>query len=391
MILTLDSMTFSKYGIVYTNTEYRLMKEERGGGIRVESFHEASPVFYAEEDLWLDLAEYPTILSLIDAPGKIKDHSIISFLLDKPVLIKRNRRFQIAPLGEESSVEFFPAEAELRQDTSAPSNVLPRYGNLTVSDIQTAFYQEKELGFHFKGEHHPAWELTYVDIGEMHSLVDGVDTLLKQGDLAFYGPGQHHIQYADDNVAVNYYTIVFNMDLPQPGFLLGQSFSVPREITPLLGNILAESREDRPYSMELMKCYLTQFLIGVIRYLDGQKPNGNETFLKSNMETNVVQCACHYVMENVFAQISVAEIAKHVNLSAPYLSVLFRRKKGIKIIDYITLVKLNKSKELIRSGEYSITQISEMLGYSSIHYFSRQFKQKYGITPTQYAKHADER
>ena len=67
---------------------------------------------------------------------------------------------------------------------------------LHVDGIYTFFYQEKEQGFLFPGEAHPMPELTYVDQGELHSVVDGQDLLLKQGDLVIYGPNQWHMQYA---------------------------------------------------------------------------------------------------------------------------------------------------------------------------------------------------
>lgn len=53
---------------------------------------------------------------------------------------------------------------------------------------------------------------------------------------------------------------------------------------------------------------------------------------------------------------------------------------------YVNHLKLEKSKELIGKAELNITQISNYLGYSSVHYFSRQFKQKYGMSPSEYSK-----
>ena len=55
------------------------------------------------------------------------------------------------------------------------------------------------------------------------------------------------------------------------------------------------------------------------------------------------------------------------------------------IIEYFTLLKINGAKEMIRTGHLNFTQISEQLGYSSIHYFSRQFKKSTGMTPSEYA------
>ena len=49
-------------------------------------------------------------------------------------------------------------------------------------------------------------------------------------------------------------------------------------------------------------------------------------------------------------------------------------------------MKLGQSKQMIREGQLNFTQIAENLQYSTVHHFSRQFKEKFGITPTEYAK-----
>ena len=49
-------------------------------------------------------------------------------------------------------------------------------------------------------------------------------------------------------------------------------------------------------------------------------------------------------------------------------------------------LKLNKGKLLIKESTHTISEISSMLGFTSVHYFSRKFKQEFGITPSDYAK-----
>jgi len=55
------------------------------------------------------------------------------------------------------------------------------------------------------------------------------------------------------------------------------------------------------------------------------------------------------------------------------------------VIDFFSHMKINFARRLIRENDMNFTQISEFLGYSSIHYFSRQFKKLCGMTPTEYA------
>lgn len=55
------------------------------------------------------------------------------------------------------------------------------------------------------------------------------------------------------------------------------------------------------------------------------------------------------------------------------------------MIEFFTRMKIDFAKQLIRENDMNFTQISDFLGYSSIHYFSRQFKKLSGMTPTEYA------
>ena len=67
------------------------------------------------------------------------------------------------------------------------------------------------------------------------------------------------------------------------------------------------------------------------------------------------------------------------------LQNLFRSKCGCGIIEYFSQMKICRAKELIREKNMNFTQIADYLGYTSIHYFSRQFKKIAGMTPSEYA------
>lgn len=67
------------------------------------------------------------------------------------------------------------------------------------------------------------------------------------------------------------------------------------------------------------------------------------------------------------------------------LQKIFKEQCNLGIIEYFSILKINTSKELIRTKHMNFTQIAEQLGYTSIHYFSRQFKKITGMTPSEYA------
>ena len=67
------------------------------------------------------------------------------------------------------------------------------------------------------------------------------------------------------------------------------------------------------------------------------------------------------------------------------LQKLFREEYQRGVIEFFSRMKIDFAKQLIRENEMNFTQISDFLSYSSIHYFSRQFKKLSGMTPTEYA------
>jgi AraC-like DNA-binding protein len=64
---------------------------------------------------------------------------------------------------------------------------------------------------------------------------------------------------------------------------------------------------------------------------------------------------------------------------------MFKEQTGTSVIEFYKSLKIEEARKLIREGQYNYTEIAERLGYTSIHYFSRQFKKTTGMTPSEYA------
>ena len=93
-----------------------------------------------------------------------------------------------------------------------------------------------------------------------------------------------------------------------------------------------------------------------------------------------------YVADHVCDKLSVEIVSREVGVSASHLTALFHRQMNISPGEYIRRVKLEESKRLIREGTMNFSQIAAQLNYSTIHHFSRQFKDKFGMSPSEYAK-----
>ncbi len=93
-----------------------------------------------------------------------------------------------------------------------------------------------------------------------------------------------------------------------------------------------------------------------------------------------------YILENYRGNISLEEICDAVFLSPNYASKIFKDDEGMTIMDYVVKVKLEEAKRLLRIPGISVEDIAEKLGYSDPSYFTKVFRRKIGVTPTQYRK-----
>lgn len=78
------------------------------------------------------------------------------------------------------------------------------------------------------------------------------------------------------------------------------------------------------------------------------------------------------------------ETALSLDVSSIYLSHLFKKETGITFSAYVTKLRIEKAKELLRQGDKKIYEISEMVGYQTVQYFSKVFKRETGKTPGEF-------
>lgn len=88
----------------------------------------------------------------------------------------------------------------------------------------------------------------------------------------------------------------------------------------------------------------------------------------------------HYNTENI----SIPRLAGLCGISETYFKQLFLSKHGMTPKKYVTHIRMEKAKDLLLTGNYSVTQVAEMTGYENIYYFSRVFKQEFGMNPTEF-------
>lgn len=98
-----------------------------------------------------------------------------------------------------------------------------------------------------------------------------------------------------------------------------------------------------------------------------------------------VEKVIDFMTSNYNSKLSLETLANVVNVSTSYLGSIFREVTGISPVDYLINIRMSKAKELILDGN-SITQTSNLVGFTDVFYFSKYFKKYEGISPSQYMK-----
>lgn len=105
----------------------------------------------------------------------------------------------------------------------------------------------------------------------------------------------------------------------------------------------------------------------------------------SNHNSDVVDSVKKYIEERYDDDdLSLNQIASHVNFSPNHLSMVFSQQTGNTLIKYLTDYRMNKAKELLKCTNKKSSEISILVGYKDPHYFSYLFKKTQGVTPTQF-------
>lgn len=99
-----------------------------------------------------------------------------------------------------------------------------------------------------------------------------------------------------------------------------------------------------------------------------------------------IRKAKQYIEASLTKRCTLDEIAEHAGLAPTYLSTLFKREEGETLVDYMNRRKIEKAMELLKEGDYSNLELSEMVGIMNERYFCTLFKQICGLPPKKYRK-----
>lgn len=275
---------------------------------------------------------------------------------------------------------------------------------LTVEKIVTVLYMEYGKDFVFDGESHDFWEFTYIDKGAVTFTADTREFLLKGGEIAFHKPNEFHKLAATKNPP-NVTIVSFVCKSQAMQAFENKIFCLTASERTLLSELLSEGlaafepltnvppimgmseKADAPFAAkQLTFSLLERFLIALLRRSElaiKRESRSVNTIEKRDYPKEVYNILL-FMEENLMNSLSVYDIADKFGMSESKLKKLFLKHLSCGVIAKFNDMKLRHAKVLIREKNLNFTEIAETLGFSSVHYFSRLFKIKTGMTPGEY-------
>ncbi|CAG7618202.1 helix-turn-helix domain-containing protein [Paenibacillus allorhizosphaerae] len=276
-----------------------------------------------------------------------------------------------------------------------------------IEKLISCHYFEFAKNYYFNGERHDFWEVYYVDKGEIEVTTDSGMYLLKQGDMLVHEPNEFHSTRTNGKIAPNVFLVTFECDAPSLAFFKQNKwFHLGSEERSIMALLLKESfhafgpnpthgtvrlianPNDRPFASEqLFVSYLEILLVSLIRnHAVQQEWRKAPTAVKEKREADLFDNVIEYMKQNLHGTLSLDQLCSHFCVGKSNLSIIFKNRQERGVMEYWNHLKIETAKRYIRENNYNLTEISELLGYNSLHYFSRQFKKTTGMTPSEYAK-----
>ena len=153
-----------------------------------------------------------------------------------------------------------------------------------------------------------------------------------------------------------------------------------------LQQMLREQERTDVYANDMLIALLSVLLLTLLREGGSDQPVKLKASNSVHSENEIIRRAQQYISGHIREKLSVPLVARMVDVSPSYLTALFHKNLQISPGEYIRRIKLQESKQMIREDNLNFTEIAAALQYSTVHHFSRQFKEKFGMTPSVYAK-----
>lgn len=349
--------------------------------------HPSNKMFVLKEPLIFSVKSGIAIVaccnSINDTPKQFVIHAEVK--LNPGVMFTFISITENAQITTSVNLNLIKPEIELEESVKY-KKIVPSF---IIKEIYSYYHQTKPPLYVFTGETHQYWELTYVDGGSLETTIDDVTHRLDAFDLVISAPGQFHSQHVTSKKPCTYLTIIFELDIQSHPILANRVFKYNYQIRDILNEFIRQTNSDT-FDITLKDVligHLTTLLAKLsISHLESPIKRANKSPQHRNFENKMLANITKFMEQNIYSPLMIEDICRQFGISRTTLQNLFQSELNISPKLYINNLRLDMSKILLRESKYTVSEISSSLGFSSIQYFSKKFKNRFKISPREYAK-----
>ena len=269
---------------------------------------------------------------------------------------------------------------------------------LSVRSIITIFRADfSSYPISSEGESYNFCELKYIEKGSHRLLLDGKLFELNEGQMMIYAPLAHHSASEKSNALAD--IISFESDSEAISQLYNRVITLNMRQRQTLSRIVTDGENifkatsadaeqvgmlpkdgTNAFELQRLKNQLELFFIDVY---------GNDSCGGANhrlYRVEQLEALVDYLTSHLDRNLTLDEIAKDCSMSVSKLKLICKEEANCSPISLFISLKIDEAKRMMTETSLNFTQIAEKLGFTSVHYFSKLFKKKTGLTPTEYAR-----
>lgn len=274
---------------------------------------------------------------------------------------------------------------------------------LNIDRLIGVSYRVLDEGFRDRPEKHNFWELVYVNSGELAVLDNEEYYTLSVGEFYLHHPNSTHMIKRVENHNAKFIIATFDCHSDYLKNIENNKFLSNTSCSTIIKNLINElysastvkinndifaatginETEDDYMSLQCIKIYLELLFINAIRLRKKPDHTGyihEDKYYQIPMCNNIIM----YLKANVYNNIDIETLCKELGYGRTTACTQFKRYTGHTIKRYYIKLKISEAKILLKNADNNVSQVSDMLYFSSPDYFSACFKRLCGLSPTQY-------
>ena len=273
-----------------------------------------------------------------------------------------------------------------------------------ITHIYSLYTYRYKSDYFFKSEYHEYRQLLYIRSGSIEISSSNETIILQPGQLFLEAPDvSYSLRLAGEETAT-VFCLGFDCKGESLELLTARPFVLTDKEKQLIALITEEGQRCFSFSLDaegtasleknyncpfggeqLVSGYLESLLISIMR---GRSLSDYSLPEIQSSETNRIlfHRIVDYFEDHITDQLTIEMLCQEFSIGRAHLQRIFREYTGYPAIDYFCRMRISNARKYLREHDESLKDTASALGYHSAHYFSRQFRQFTGMTPSEYQK-----